>query len=340
MRLSRRTFLIGGGAVATAALAGGALAQRPQALDEATAIPVSATPISRFSVTDPDRTRFGDLFFRAGLELKSPVWTFGGFSGLWRSPDGQNLMALADNAQYLSARVETSDGRLSGLSGAVLAPLLLESGKPLRRSRFYDTESFAVAGDKIFVGVERSHAVIRFQRDGKGLPVKGRPIAAPPEIRKLPNNHGLEAMAIAPPRSPLAGALVAIAERLRKAENAHTAGFIMTGPRQGIFELKRSHGYDISDLAFLPDGDALLLERRFSFFSGFAIRMRRVSAGAIAPGANVDGDVIFESDASQQIDNLEGLAVHREGNETVLTLISDDNFNPLQRTLLLEFALS
>jgi hypothetical protein len=36
---------------------------------------------------------------------------------------------------------------------------------------------------------------------------------------------------------------------------------------------------------------------------------------------------------------MEGLAVHREGGETILTLISDDNFSRLQRTLLLEFAL-
>ena len=37
---------------------------------------------------------------------------------------------------------------------------------------------------------------------------------------------------------------------------------------------------------------------------------------------------------------MEGLAVHRDADgETVLTLISDDNFSPLQRTLLLQFTL-
>ena len=51
------------------------------------------------------------------------------------------------------------------------------------------------------------------------------------------------------------------------------------------------------------------------------------------------GRSIFESDASQQIDNMEGLAIHREGRDTVLTMVSDDNFNGIQRTLLLEFAL-
>ena len=41
-----------------------------------------------------------------------------------------------------------------------------------------------------------------------------------------------------------------------------------------------------------------------------------------------------------QIDNMEGMALHRDGRETVITMISDDNFNAFQRTLLLEFALA
>ena len=36
---------------------------------------------------------------------------------------------------------------------------------------------------------------------------------------------------------------------------------------------------------------------------------------------------------------MEGLAIHREDGEIVLSLISDDNFSSLQRTLLLEFSL-
>jgi hypothetical protein len=37
---------------------------------------------------------------------------------------------------------------------------------------------------------------------------------------------------------------------------------------------------------------------------------------------------------------MEALGVHRNAaGETILTIISDDNFNPLQRTILLRFAL-
>ncbi|MCV4593953.1 esterase-like activity of phytase family protein, partial [Escherichia coli] len=83
----------------------------------------------------------------------------------------------------------------------------------------------------------------------------------------------------------------------------------------------------MTDLAFLPSGDMLLLERRFSYFRGVASRLRRIPAAAIAPGATVDGPVVFSADAGHQIDNMEGLAVRRDASgATVLSMISDDNF--------------
>jgi len=65
LRLSRRRFLIGGGAAAaTLACTGVAMAQRPQAFRGATPIDVEARPIARLSTADPDRSRFGALMFR------------------------------------------------------------------------------------------------------------------------------------------------------------------------------------------------------------------------------------------------------------------------------------
>ncbi|MBF9196130.1 esterase-like activity of phytase family protein [Microvirga terrestris] len=333
MRLTRRNILIGGGAAAaTLACTGVAVAQRPQALRVATAIQVETKPISRLSVTDPDRSRFGALAFRSGIDLRSDVSAFGGFSGLWRSGDGQEIIALADNAQILKARIETADGRLSGLSSPVLSPLTLGNGVPMRRSRYYDTESFALSGNAVFIGTERNHAVIRFERNAAGSIIRGVPIPVPKALQDLPSNGGLEAVAVAPQRSALSGALIGIAEGGN--------GFILTGSRQGTFQVALSGGYVITDLAFLPDGNAVILERRFSLLGGFACRLRCVETAAIRAGARIDGAVLYESEASHQVDNMEGLAIHREGGETVLSLISDNNFSSLQRTLLLEFSMA
>ena len=85
----------------------------------------------------------------------------------------------------------------------------------------------------------------------------------------------------------------------------------------------------------------VLLERRFSWTSGLSVRIRRITLGEIRPGALVNGPILFEADLGYEIDNMEGLSVHRSaGGEIVLTLISDDNFSIIQRTLLLQFTLT
>jgi hypothetical protein len=301
---------------------------------------VSATPIRFLSVTDRDRRRFGALTFRSGLVLESSLEGFGGFSGLWRSPDGQDLVALADNAQWLTARVETDDeGRLAGLAETVMAPLLGPDNRPLRRTRFYDTEGFTIAGGMAFVTTERSPALFRFDWARTGVQARGQVLPLPQETRLLPSNSGLEAVAVAPARSPLAGALIAVAERSHLGDAVPTTGYILTGPRRGTFMVARSDGFDVTDLAFLSNGDVLLLDRRFSLFQGLAARIRRLPAGSVKPGSLVDGPVIFQSEPSHEIDNMEGLSLHRDGQDTVVTLISDNNFRSFQRTLLLEFTL-
>jgi hypothetical protein len=164
-------------------------------------------------------------------------------------------------------------------------------------------------------------------------------VPLPKFVNGIRHNQGLESIAVAPAGGTLAGSIVVIAERSLDAAGNHR-GFILSGPQTGTFFIRRSDDFDISDATFLPDGDLLILERRFSFSDGFAMRIRRIAAAGIAAGATVDGPVLVESGTRYQIDNMEGLAV-RPGpaGTTILTLISDDNNNLLQRTLLLEFAL-
>jgi len=72
----------------------------------------------------------------------------------------------------------------------------------------------------------------------------------------------------------------------------------------------------------------------------FSSGQPRTTRDSIAPNALVDGAVIFQADLGQEIDNMEGIDAHVTADgETVLTLVSDDNFSPLQRTLLLQFTL-
>jgi len=337
LRISRRAFL---GASLAALAVGPARAQRPGASAGPVRIEVRGYPFDHFSVADRGRRRFGDLTFRGGVELQSGHDAFGGFSGLWRSPDGGEIVAITDAAQWLTAKPATADGRLSGLTDATMAPALARNGRPLRRTRSYDTEGLTVAGGIAYLAVERSHEVMRLDWAKHGFAARAQNLPVPPQVKEIPRNKGLEGIGMAPPRSPLAGALVAVAERAAWDEGAPTRGFILTGPKTGVFAITRSGDYETTDLAFLPGGDMLLLERRFSLLRGVAARIRRLAAGAIAPGATLDGPVIFEADGAYQVDNMEGIALHRDPEgATIVTLISDNNFSVLQRTLLLEFKL-
>ena len=337
MRLTRRALLAG---AAAATLASPARA-RPVAANEPTSITVKATAIEALSAAQPERRDFGALTFRSGLQLTSDFEGFGGFSGLWRPPGGDEIVALTDNTQWLTARIVSTGGRMSGLADAVIAPVLARDGRPLRRTRSYDTEGLAVAGGIAFVAIERSQEVMRFTWGKDGVRARAQPVPVPAEAKDLPRNQGLEAIGVAPPRSPLAGAVVVIAEQAGGSTAAPTRGFVLSGPRRGAFAVARAGGFDVTDIAFLPSGEMLLLERRVSLLSGFGARLRRIPAEAIGPDATIDGPVIFEADSGTRIDNMEGLAVHRTGaGETIVSMISDDNFSTFQRTVLLEFALS
>lgn len=313
----------------------------PRGDDVPTTVAISGTPIPFLSRKEPERQDFGSLRYRSGLVLSSDYSGFGGLSGLWRSPDGRRMLAVSDNAQWLSAEITTRDGRLAGVTNATMSPVIGANGRPLRQGRGYDTESLAVDDGLAYVGIERVNEVLRFDIARDGTAARGIPVPVPAEVKSLANNDGLEAMAVAPAGHPLAGSLVAIAEDLRNGDDGPTRGWVLTGSRRFSFDVVRSEGFDVTDLAFLPTGEALLLERRYRVLSGVACRIRRLPVGAFRPDVPVDGPVVFEAAGGEEIDNMEGIAIHADPatGGTVVTLVSDDNFNALQRTLLLEFAL-
>lgn len=330
MRLTRRAALAGLGALA--------LPRGAEAVEQ-TRFPlsVSARPISAFEPRNPERRRFGALQFRGGLVLSSGHPRFGGFSGLARLNGGRDLVAVTDRGYWLTAGVRSQGAKPASLDDTEMAAIIGASGRPLTRSGLFDTESLYIADGVAYVGIERRHEIVRFDWAGQGVEARARPVPVPPEIKRLPRNRGLEALGIVP-SGPLRGALVAVAERSGR-EDEPTLGAILGGPQPGLFKVARHDGYDITDLAFLPSGDMLLLERWYEPLRGVGMRIRRIAGRDIRPGALVDGPRLIEADLGYEIDNMEGLSIHLEDGRTVLTLISDDNFSFLQRTVLLEFEL-
>ena len=337
MKLTRRCWLGAGAIFAALTVGGGSYADEPRYPAAPTRIEIDATPITSFDNRDPTQTRFGALEFRGGLVLTSKNPAFGGISGLHVEPDGEHFLAITDNGSWLRGRIVFQDGKPAAIADAEMAPILGSDGKPLAAQGWYDVESLTERDGMFYVGIERVEQIVRLDYRRDGFMARGEPITVPPDFKTFAFNKSLECLAAPPKGAPLAGELIVVTERsLDNARNLRS--FLLGGDRAARFSVKRSDDFDVSDCTILPPGDLLLLERRYSPARGVAMRIRRVPLATIKAGALVDGRIMIEADLGYQIDNMEGIAVHRTSRgDTIITLVSDDNFSIIQRNLLLQF---
>jgi hypothetical protein len=302
-------------------------------------IEIRAQAIEAFDPRNTSLKRFGALEFRGGLVLESPAKDFGGISALRVGADGQSFISVTDKGHWLRGRIVYRGSTPIAITDAEMAPILGQDRRPLKNRGWYDTESLAVDGGTLYVGIERVHRIVRFDYGRDGLLARGIPIPVPLGFRSLPSNGSLECLVMPPQGGPLGGTLIAVSEKGLDARG-NIQSFLIGGGADGSFSLKRTDDFDVSDCALTPNGKLLILERRFSWTSGLAMRIRSVPLTALKPGATVDGPELISASMGYEIDNMEGLSVHRAPDGAlVLTLVSDDNFSPLQRTVLLQFTL-
>jgi hypothetical protein len=320
-----------------------ALADKPPAApDRAMPVKITAIPID-FDREHPDQKQFGKLVYRGGLNLFANSSFFGGYSEMVLDPTGTTLLAVSDAGTWLRATLDYDGRVLKGLSNAVLGPLLGKDGKPLADDQYRDSEGMTlVDGDPkqgtALVSFERKHRIWRYPfTEEKFGPPSGE-VPLPAGAKAMNANRGLEAIAMIR-EGRLKGTLVAFSERLPD-KRGNLTGWLIGGPTPGTIALKPIEGFDITDAAPLPDGGVVILERRFRYSEGIKMRIRRVSAAELKPGAVIQGEVLLEATDNLNIDNMEAIGVHRRASgETILTLMSDDNFSPLQRTLIMQFTL-
>jgi hypothetical protein len=344
MTIGRRWWLAGGLLTVMVVVTGSlAIADSVRRAAAPTRIAVKATPITAFDNRDPAKTRFGSLVFRGGLALTSDFKAFGGLSALHIDPDGSHFLVVSDKGSWLRGRIAYRDGKPDGIIDAEMAPILGPDGKSLASRGWYDTESLTEAGGQFYIGIERVERIVRLDYRRDGFKARGRPIAVPADFKTFSYNKSLECLAAPPKGSPLAGHLIAVTEHSLDKNGNHRAYVLAGSSDDGKlvrFAVKRSGDFDVSDCTILPPGDLLLLERSFSLVRGVGMRIRRVPLASIKEGALVDGEPLIVADLAYQIDNMEGIAVHRTAQgETVITLVSDDNFSAIQRNILLQFAL-
>ena len=275
----------------------------PSAIDAGAkvhAIEVRAEPISRFRIGS-DETRFGPLEFVGGLEMNARDRDFGSFSAFRFLSPGSDFVGVADTGfWYFGRLMRDGEGRPAGVSDFRMEAMVDENGSVIGEKWDTDAEWLAIAGDIATASFERAHRVSEYRLEPGAMKGKLRDIDFLVPSRELRQNRGFETVVYSDPGGALKGARV----------------------------------------AFLPDGDLLLLERAFSMARGVAMRLRRIEAETIRKGGLADGPILLEAGMSYQIDNMEGLDVwRRDDGALMVSIVSDDNHSFLQRNLYLEFRL-
>ncbi|WP_246752934.1 esterase-like activity of phytase family protein [Sinorhizobium sp. BG8] len=300
-------------------------------------VPVDSRTITAFAIGSPARV-FDKLEFVGGITYSSNNALLGAVSSIRFRPDGTHFVAVLDTGHWLTGRIERDEGgALSGLADVRISPMLDAKGQESKVKYEVDAEGLALAEGKALVSYEQFHRIMAYPDPGFETSGPSGLLPLPYPTRELRSNRGFETLAMSPEHGPLGAVPVIVAERsLDDAGNMLAA--ILDGPMQGKFSVVRHDPYDVTDGAFLPNGDLLLLERRFRLSDGVGMRIRRIAADDIKPGAVVDGEVLLDADMSHQIDNMEGMdIVAMPDGDVHIIVVSDDNHSILQRNLMLEF---
>jgi len=289
--------------------------------------------VSLFAATaraEPSATFLGSYVWR------EPVKWFGGFSGMDLSPDGQTIWVVSDQGFGSSFSVVRSgeDQRITDVTGYKNQWLTEPDGEVVRGIE-NDAEGVAVAANgDVYVSFEAKHRINRYFNITNPSGPWPTPTRIPPhpEFKNLQHNSSLEALAISPD-----GAILTIPER----SGILTKPFPVYRYKDDVWDedlaIPRKPPYLVVGADFGPDGRFYLLERHLNGFFGFQSRVRRFD---YSDGGLTNETTVIETRSATH-DNLEAIFVWRDDKgRTRITMISDNNFKPFQRTELVEYVVS
>jgi hypothetical protein len=284
---------------------------------------------------NPERKEFGRLEFLNGFQLRSRDRRFGGLSGLTIGAD-ERLYAVSDAGYWVSAQMLVdSEGKLLDLTDWAIQPILSTTGAPVTNP-LRDAEGLTRAPDGSFmVAFEKVHRIWRYPPPPLtfySLPI---PVPIPAEVAKAPSNGGLEGLTVLPD-----GRLLTLTEEFQNPDGSFK-GWLIEGERFFEVSYLPSPDFKVTDCAALNNGDVIVLERRYIPLVSLSARLTLVRAQHVQPGATLIGEELLRLQYPLDVDNFEGVAVQEDPiRGTIIYVVSDDNYHPLQRTLLLQFRLN
>jgi hypothetical protein len=286
-------------------------------------IGISASPIELGPENEIAKRLSDDASYAGGWALTSDNASFGGLSDLALDGDG-NLLAVADDGAFVWINLENDTPSGAGQ----LAYMLGADGNLLQGKSLGDAEGLAVRNGLAIVSFERTHRISAFDLDLCGAAAVEAPISPLPDVyadRLVDENRGAEALTVTPEGNILFG--------YETVENGHS-------PIGAVANLQEAGWTD--EVAPNPAGYAFVgfdtvqiggQDETFWLFRSYdPIRGNR----NVLSWQNGDKEVALTRPLA--VDNYEGITVADLGDGMArVWIISDDNFNPQQRTLLLAF---
>ncbi|RZI55220.1 MAG: esterase-like activity of phytase family protein, partial [Rubrivivax sp.] len=245
----------------------------------------------------------GRLTWLAGARIESDDPLVGGFSAL--AARGRHFTLLNDGGNFV--RFDLGAG--GGARGVRFGELPDGPGTGWEK-RDRDSESLIVGEDgTMWVGFERANAVWRY---APGF-ARAEAWARPPTMRRWDANGGPESLV-----RLRDGRFVAFSEESRWRGQPGLAAVLFAGdpaeaPRLAArFSYLPAPGFAVADAATLPNGDLIVLERRWLLPLRFRSRLALVKPGALKPGALVRGIELGRIVAPWPTENYEGVVATRD----------------------------
>jgi hypothetical protein len=279
----------------------------------------------------PGPRRVGELIFLNAWELRSDNEDFGGFSALAALPDGR-FVGVSDAGTLIGFGLNSDDRT----DRPFISPLPDSQGTEID---YQDRDSEGVAHDpdsgQFWVSYEAKHAIRRFSSSF----ARSTGIVRPREMQGWPSNKGAESII-----RLTDGRFIVISESLED-DKTHQALLFSGDPVEAgtdiaQFSYHPPAGYRVTDGVQLPDGRLMILNRWVGLPNGFAAKLALVDPAHIGKGETVRGRVIATLASPLLVDNMEGIAVTERDGSVIIWLISDNNFNVFQRTLLMKLRLA
>jgi hypothetical protein len=273
----------------------------------------------------------GALVYRGGIELTSTDKRFGGLSGLVVSGDGREILAVSDRGWWVEGLLLYNDGgNLVGLRDAGILPMQVHHQNGASREVSLDAEALVRSGENsLIVAFERQHRLWEY-RDLFSYPM---PIDVHANLSRLPLNSGIESLVLLGP-----GKLLAIAEG--GIFEKQFLAFLITNSGVVEFLYPYDDYFRPSDAALLDAERVLVLERGYNKDVGVSARLMSFQREQIEKNGDMVRSLVIELGAPVPMDNFEGLAVIRGlAGECIVYILSDDNYDRRQRTLLIMFEL-